>query len=119
MALTWAAEQSITQLTTVNQTEQTSTALDLTASYWTKVQVTVNSSGTTDNCIIRVYRSLDDSVYDDIASAEFEVVIPDTNDTPYTFDLGPGERYVKLGAESAGATDTYTVDADYQRLTSV
>ena len=46
MAITWESEQAITQLTSVVDTQQLSTALDLTAAYMTKCELEVNSDQT-------------------------------------------------------------------------
>ncbi len=121
MALTWAVKQSITQLTSVVDTEQLSTELDLVASYRTKVTVIGNSDQTTpsDDLIVRVYMSIDDGTnYDDEAWSEFRFRPDDTNDWRKTFFL-PICVSVKLGFESEGSTDTYTADADYRRVTAL
>ncbi len=120
MALTWATEQSITQLTGVVNTEQISTALDLTAAYKTAVEILANSDQTppVDGLIVRVYRSNDDTTYDNVAWLSFSFIPATTGTEQMTFDI-PTCRWVKLGVEASGATDTYVVDADYQRLTAV
>ncbi len=121
MAIIWATEQSITQLTSVVNTEQLSTELDLIASYRTKVTVKGNSDQTTptDDLIVRVYMSIDGGTnYDDEPWAEHRFLPGDTNDYRKTFFI-PMCVSVKLGLESAGAVDTYVVDAAYRRLTTI
>lgn len=121
MALTWATEQSITQLTSVVDTEQLSTELDLIASYRTKVTVVANSDQTTpvDSLIVRVYMSIDGGTdWDDEPWSEHRFLPDDTNDYRKTFFL-PICVSARLGVESAGATDTYVVDADYRRVTAL
>ncbi len=120
MALTWATGQTITQLTAVNQTEQLSTALDLLLAYTTLCEVKANSSGTpTDPLIINIYLSNDNSAYDDQPWSGFSYEPGSTSTEQMTVSLPAGLRYVKFGFASGGATDTYVVDMDYQRLTAV
>jgi len=120
MPPTWAANQTITQLTSVVDTEQLSTALDLVASYLTNVTIIANSDQTTptDTIIVRVYRSRDGTNFDDEPYESFSFLPDDTNDYRKSFDI-PMCIQVKLGLESAGSTDTYVVDADYRRLTAI
>ncbi len=120
MAITWATVQTITQLTSVVNTEQRSTNLDLTASYLTNIEVIANSDQTTptDTIIIRIYRSHDNSTFDDEPWQEFSFLPDDTNNYQKSFDV-PMCRHIELGVESSGAVDTYVVDASYQRITAI
>ena len=121
MPPTWAVTQSITQLTSVVQTEQLSTELVLAASYRTEVTVIANSDQATpvDYLNVRVYMSINDGTnYDDEPWAEHRFLPDDTNDYRKTFFI-PMCRSVKLGVESDGPTDTYVVDADYRRVTAL
>ncbi len=120
MAITWAANQTITQLTSVVDTEQLSTALDLVASYLTNVTIIANSDQTTptDKLIVRIYRSRDGTNFDDVPWQEFSFLPDDTNDHRKSFDISMCIQ-VKLGVESEGTTDTYVVDADYRRATAI
>jgi hypothetical protein len=121
MAIAWASEQSITQLTSVVNTEQQSVTLDLTAAYLTKCELDVNSDQATptDALIWRVYHSNDDTDYDEEPGDAGSVLPPDTNNYQKTIILPGGLRYVKFGVLAAGATDTYVVDVRYQRQTAV
>ena len=120
MAVTWATQQSITQLTAVNTTEQRSTNLNLTASYLTNLEVVGNNSSTapTDALIIKVYRSQDNTTFDNEPYMQFSWLPSTTGDDFISFDM-PMCRHIEIGATSAGATDTYVVDVNYQRVTGI
>ncbi len=110
------------QLTSVVDTEQTISAdLDLRTRYGAMIEFLVNSDQTTptDRLIARVYLSMDDTVYGEFAWQEYTILPLDTNDASLLFPIPSGMWFVRFAAESAGTTDTYTVDVFEGQITDI
>lgn len=110
------------QLTSVINSEQTLSAdLDLRTRYGAQIEILINSDQTTptDNLIVYLRLSMDDTVYSTKPWQEFTIKPDDTNDMSHIFNLSGGLWYVRFGFESAGATDTYTVDVFEGQITGI
>lgn len=122
MALTWGSKTNETQKTGVSNSEEYFSAWDLSGVYETQVEVKANneSGSVTDALLVRVYLTLDDSSHDwdDQAWQSFSFLPGTISEEKMTFTI-PIVYGARIGVESAGATDDYTVDVSRRELTAV
>ncbi len=112
------AFDSKTQIETaaaVAGTELFSDTVTLTPGESAVVQVVGNSGGTTDNLIISVYNTLDDSSenWDTVPIFQFELDCTDGADNDVSFIISGLYRW-RLGFVRDGSTDTITTNAWYR-----
>lgn len=118
--MAWGSDTAATQLTSVT-TEQ---FFDVTPSVpvggYVHCQVIGNSSGTTDNMVIAVYSTLDDSTenWDTVPAFEFELDCTDGNDNDVSFTVHDLYKF-RVGVRRAdnGSTDSFTADMSYRVAT--
>ena len=122
MAVTWGSDTALTTQTAIdNVTEEFIGTIDLSTALSAHIQLEIdNESGSvTDDVIISVYATLDatSEVFDDKADMTFTI-------TPSGIALErhplvvSGVYKFRIGALSAGATDTYAVGGDYRVRTA-
>ncbi len=122
MALTWGSKTNETQKTGVSNVEQYFSAWDLSAVYKTQVEIKANneSGSVTDALLVRLYLTLDDSSHDwDDFPYQSWAMTPETvNEEKMTIIIDTVYS-ARVGVESAGATDDYTVGVSRRELTGV
>lgn len=115
--MAWGAKVNATQLTGVAGTE---TAFDVTPQSNPgeafHVEVQVNSSGTTDNVIVRFYGTLDDASenWDDVPFLEKTIDATSGNDEKELFIIYGVYKW-EARVIRDGSTDTFTCDLSYRR----
>ena len=122
MAVLWGSDTALTTQTAIdNSTEEFMGTIDLATALSAHVQLEIdNESGSvTDAVIISVYATLDASseVFDNQAFMELRIV-----PSGIALERHPlvvlGVYKFRIGALSAGATDTYAVGGDYRTRTT-
>ena len=100
----------------VGGTETTLGDIDLETDGYEGVQVRikVNSSGTTDNFVVNVYASLDNTNFDTIAVTSFTMTATSGNDVVATILLKDFAS-VRVRGVRSGSTDTFDVEVIHQR----
>lgn len=109
--MAWGSKDTATQLTTVSTEQFFDDTPTLTPGELAHVQIVGNSSGTTDNLIIAVYTTLDDSTenWDTVPFLELELDCTDGADNDVSF-LVAGVYRFRVGVRRSGSTDTFTAD---------
>lgn len=101
----------------VANSEVFTSAIDCTEKPHAVGEIKFDSSGTTDDLELTLYRSLDNSFDgDEIAIWSFTIESDGSEDiyaTPDLANYGPG--YYRFGLESSGATDTFDVDFELRQ----
>ena len=113
--MSWGAEQSATQLTTISDTEQIfDTKPALNPGELCHVTIDVDMAATpTDDLIVRVYTSLDGTNYDDTPYIEF-TISKDTDPNQRSFVIS-GIYQFQVAVLSTGSTDDHTsADMSYR-----
>ena len=122
MAVLWGGDTALTTQTAIdNSTEEFMGTIDLATSLSAHIQLEIdNESGSiVDDVIISVYATLDASseVFDDVAFMSFSVTPKGIALERLSFVVS-GVYKFRIGALSAGATDTYAVGGDYRVRTT-
>ncbi len=122
MAVLWGSDSALTTQTAIdNSTEEFMGTIDLATSLSAHIQLEIdNESGSiTDDVIIAVYSTLDASteVFDDVAFQTFRITPTGITLERLSFVVS-GVYKFRIGALSAGATDTYAVGGDYRTRTT-
>jgi len=106
--MAWADYTTILNASSVDTTEDLTTAVALNPGEQAHLQVKCVRGGTTDDLEIRVYTQVDGTNYD--TEALYSFTLETANDaTAYISFLVSGVFTFKVGVTSAGATDTHTV----------
>lgn len=110
--MAWGSKTQIESAASVAGTELFSDIVSLNPGESAVIQVVGNSNGTTDNLIISVYATLDDSSenWDTVAIFKFELDCTDGTDNDVSFIVSGLYRF-RLGFVRSGSTDTITTDA--------
>jgi len=110
--MAWSSKTQIENAASVAGTELFSDVVTLNPGETALLQVVGNSGGTTDNLIISVYASLDDSAqnWDTVPIFTFELDCTDGNDNDVSFIVS-GLFSFRLGFIRDGSTDTIVTDA--------
>ncbi len=108
--MAWGSDTTMTQLTTVSDTEQFfTTFVSLNPREIAHCQADINFAGTTDDMVCSIYTTLDTSseLWDDTALFAF-TIDKDTDPHQISFTVGPGIFKFRIGMKSSGATDDHT-----------
>lgn len=110
--MAWGSKTQIANALSVAGTELFSDAVSLTPGELSHIQVIGNSNGTTDNLVISVYTTLDDSSenWDTVPLMQFELDCTDGNDNDVAFIMS-GVYKFRIGFVRSGSTDTITTNA--------
>ncbi len=113
MGIGWGDKIGATQLTSITTEQFFNIEQQMAVNQIAHIEVTVDFPSTpTDNALIKVYHSLDDStiVWDDQPFLEF-TIDKDTDPNKVSFTTPPGIYRWRVGVQRDGTTDTFT-DAD-------
>ncbi len=118
MAVAWGNDTALTSQTAINNTtEEYIGTIDLSTSLSAHIQLEVDNEGgsVTDAVIISIYATLDatSEVWDDEAYMTFSILPSGTALERHPIVVS-GIYKFRIGALSAGSTDTYTVGGDYR-----
>ena len=107
--------QSLTAAS-VAGTELFSAAVILKPGENSHIQIIGNSNGTTDNLVIAIYGTLDDSTqnYDTVAMTKIELDCTDGNDNDISIMVSGVYSY-RVGCVRSGASDTITTNIYYRK----
>ena len=123
MAVLWGSDTALTTQTAIdNSTEEFMGTIDLATALSAHIQLEIDNedgSSVTDDVIISVYATLDASseVFDDVAMMAFRITPAAITLERMSFVVS-GVYKFRIGALSAGATDTYAVGGDYRTRTT-
>lgn len=70
----------------------------------------VNSSGTTDNFVVRLYTSDDGSEWDTVVAQAFVITATGGDDVIQTFLMPAPAPYLRVSGIRSGSTDTFDVE---------
>ncbi len=118
MAVTWGNDTALTSQTAINNTtEEFVGTIDLSTALSAHIQLEVDNEGgsVTDAVIISIYATLDaaSEVWDDQPYMTFSI-LPSGIALERHPIVVSGIYKFRIGALSAGSTDTYTVGGDYR-----
>jgi hypothetical protein len=118
MAVGWGSDTAATQLTSVSTEQFFSETPQLAPNEFAHVQIIGNSSGTTDNLLIKVYATLDASTenWDTVPIMEIELDCTDGADNDVSFIVQDVYKF-RIGVQRDGSTDTFTADMNYRVAT--
>ena len=96
----------------VNDSDGYTSSIDLTQKTGCVIDFKFDSSGTTDNLILKLFKRRDSSWDgDEIAIDEIEVESDGSEDIyHYSISESHGPGYYRFSLQSAGATDTFDID---------
>lgn len=117
--MAWGSKDTSTQLTSVSATEQYfDDEIALGVNAYADIKVKVNHGGTTDDAIVSVYGTLDDSseTWDGEALLS-RYVSQGTLDNVWFALRVAGIYRFRVGVKSTGGTDTHAADLSYRVAT--
>lgn len=113
--MAWGSKTAVMTDQSVAGTELYSTAVTLNPGESADIQVSGNSSGTTDNLVIKVYGTLDDTTENWDTTAVWSQELDCTDGGPNLLSLNIFGKYkFRIGCVRSGSTDTITTSVWYR-----
>jgi len=104
----------------VDATDGFTATIDGSSKFHTQVEFKFDASGTTDDLVLKLYRSLDSTWDGDEIPIDQVTVSSDGSEDFFIYHIGPshGPGYYRFSMQSSGATDTFDIivnmrQADY------
>jgi hypothetical protein len=114
----WASKTNILSDASIDSTDDFSTAVTLNPGEIAHVEVKTKnktSSSLTDDCVVSVYSTLDDTSEDWDNTALFSQTITASTNYIKTSFVVSGIYKFRFGLKSAGATDDYSATVNYRK----
>ena len=98
----------------VDATDGYTSDIDLTQKIWAAIDFKFDSSGTTDDLVLTLYKRRDSSWDGDEISVWSATVESDGSEDIYHMTIGPsfGPGHYRFAMQSSGGTDTFDIDVE-------